>query len=122
MNTVSIRIISPENPDNTETVIAAADSQSDIEAIGINKIIYYKNKNQIRTDRKRITIGTGNGKIHVKDYVPIVIKAKNGAQYTRKFWCLESLPTYEFLLGKHLLHRLGWECRNRYDTVYSCPG
>jgi len=116
MNTVEVPIISPEDIDNARTITAAADSQSDIEAIGFNQIVYYKSMNQVRTDRKGITICTGNGKIHVKRYVPITVIAKNGIKHNHKFWCLESLPTYDFLLGKHLLHKLGWEYVNKYET------
>ena len=116
MNTVEVPIISPEDPDNPRTIIAAADSQSDIEAIGFNQMIYYKQRNQIRTDRRGITICTGNGRVHVNNYVPIIVIGKNGVRHNHKFWCLESLPTYDFLLGKHLLHKLGWEYTNRYET------
>ena len=65
MNTVNVPIKTPDNPDNFHTITAAADSQSDIEAIGFNKIIEFKNKNMILTDRKGIIVCTGNGKIHV---------------------------------------------------------
>ena len=121
MNTVEVPIRSPEDPDNPRTILAAADSQSDIEAIGFNQIVYYKNTGQIKTDKKGITICTGNGRVHVNKYVPITVIAKNKVPHAHKFWCLESLPTYDFLLGKHLLHKLGWEYVNKYETWEHTP-
>ena len=115
-NIIEVPILSPEDPDNPQVVQAAADSQSDVEAIGFNKIIYYKNKGLIQEDRRGVIINTGNGPTTVKTYVPITVIAKNGTNHSHKFWCMESLPTYDFLLGRSLLHKLGWELTNRYDT------
>ena len=116
MNVVKIQIKCPDNPNKIIEVDAAADSQSDIEAIGINAIIHYKQLGVIKRDPKGITIGTGNGPVHVYNYVPITVISKIGKLYTRKFWCLESLPTHDFLLGSGLCDRLGWEYKNRYET------
>ena len=114
-NVVKVPIKSPESPNDTITIEAAADSQSDIEAIGIKPYIYYQRRGLVKSDPIGITIATGNGKVHVTNYVPITVLSRTGQQFDRKFWCLESLPTYDFLLGKHLLNRLGWEYVNRYD-------
>ena len=116
MNIVEAPIISPEKPRETITITAAADSQSDIEAIGPKKIKYYQQHKQIKTDKYGITIYTGNGPIFVKKYVPITVYSRDQKAHTRKFWCLDTLPAYDYLFGRRLLHNLGWEYRNRYDT------
>ena len=54
--------------------------------------------------------------VHVHNYVPLTVLSRNGKQYTTKFWCLESLPTYDYLIGRTLLYHLGWEMKNRYHT------
>ena len=115
-NVIQLPIISPSDPNKTVTIEAAADTQSDIEAIGFTKFVQYQSKGLVRTDNTGVTIATGNGMVHIKHYVPITVLSRTGQKFTRKFWCLESLPSYDFLLGKHLLHRLGWEFVNKYET------
>ena len=116
MNVIDIKIKSPENPDNIITVKAGADSQSNVDAIGIDAIVYYKQLGLIKYDNKGIVVGTGNGPIHVHNYVLITVISKEGKQYQRKFWCLESLPTHDFLLSDSLCNKLGWKYREEYDT------
>ena len=121
MNVVKVKMRDPVDTDNIIDIDAAADAQSDIEAIGINAIIRFKELGLIKTDRNGITIGTGNGPVHVKQYVPLTVISKIGKEYTRKFWCLESLPSHDFLLGNQLCDRLGGEFRNKYETWEHVP-
>ena len=114
MRTITVPAIDLNN--NQTNITAAADNGSDIQAIGINAILRYKEQGLIRTDKNGIIIGTGNGKVHVRDYVLLTVLSRNGKKYTTKFWCLESLPTYDYLIGRTLLYQLGWEMRNRYHT------
>ena len=121
ISTINVQIQDPENPVKISNVTAAADNGSDIEAIGINAILYYKARNLIRRDKFGVTIATGNGPIHVYNYVPITVRSKVGNKYDCKFWCLESLPTYDYLVGKHLMYKLGWRLLNIYDTWVHKP-
>ena len=116
INTIDVPIHNPQEPNTIITINAAADSGSDIDAIGPAQIDKYRSKHLIKTDPKGVVIGTGNGPIHVKQYVPITTISKIGNKYTSKFWCLTSLPNYNFLLGKTTLHRLGWELVNKYEV------
>ena len=84
--------------------------------MGITPTLYYKEKGLIRRDNEGIIIATGNGKLHVHDYVLIVVKSIKGKLFFIKFWCLESLPTHNFLIGRHLLHKLGRELTNRFHV------
>ena len=115
INTISVPILDPQDINKTVTITAAADNGSDIQAIGLTAILRYREQNLIRHDPKGITIATGNGPVHIHNYVPITVKSKIGKMFTTKFWCLESLPTYDFLIGRHLLHKLGWQLVNKYD-------
>ena len=114
-NTITTNIENPEYPSQIIQIIAAADNGSDIDAIGPKQIQHYKEKRLIKTHSTGVIIGTGNGPIHVTKYVPIVIINKLNKKYSTKFWCLESLPTHNFLLGRTSLQRLGWELVNKYD-------
>ena len=116
ISTITIPIKNPGYPAETINVTAAADSGSDIEAIGINAIIHYKQKGMIKYHKTGIDIGTGGGKVHINKYVPLTVKSKDGKEYDRKFWCLESLPTHDFLIGRHLMHKLGWILVNKYHV------
>ena len=121
INTISVPIKDPENCSKIIKINAAADSGSDIDAIGPKQIARYKNKGIIKTDKVGITVGTGNGPIHTKKYVPITVISKIGKKYTTKFWCLESLPTYDFLVGHSTLSRLGWQLVNKYEVYEHKP-
>ena len=114
MRTITVPTIDSNN--NKVNITAAADNGSDIQAIGINAILRYKHQGLIRNDKNGIIIGTGNGKVRVHNYVVLTALSKSGKQYTTKFWCLESLPTYDYLIGRTLLYQLGWEMKNRYHT------
>ena len=116
MNVVDVPIIDPEDNKSTINITAAADNGSDVQAMGITPTLYYKEKGLVRHDNKGIVIATGNGKVHVYDYVLIVVKSIEGKLFSTKFWCLESLPTHNFLIGRHLLHKLGWELTNRFHV------
>ena len=51
MRTITVPIIDPENINKQTTITAAADNGSDIQAIGINAILYYKERNLIQRDK-----------------------------------------------------------------------
>ena len=116
INTVSVPIVDLDDPNKTTTITAAADSGSDIDAIGPKQIARYKGRHKIKTDKNGIVVGTGNGPIYTKQYVPITVINKIGKKYTTKFWCLDTLPNYDFLLGNTTLQRLGWQLVNKYEV------
>ena len=121
INTITVPIRDPQSPMEYIKIEAAADSGSDIDAIGPRQIAKYKQHNLIKTDKRGIIIGTGNGPIHVKQYIPITTKCRTKKEFTSKFWCLESLPNYDFLVGKTTLKRLGWELVNKYHVWEHIP-
>ncbi len=104
MNCIQIPLVSPQKV----TIIAAADTMSDIDCMGINPTLYYRNLGLIHYDEAGVRIATGGGKFTVHCYVPISLKCENGTEITRKFWCLENLPTYDWLIGKHTLPEIGY--------------
>ncbi|MCP4992157.1 MAG: hypothetical protein GY928_40745, partial [Colwellia sp.] len=95
MNCIQVPLVSEPKV----SIIAAADTMSDIDCMGINPTMYYRNKGLICYDSKGISVMTGNGKFRVHCYVPIRLKCENGNEIKRKFWCLENLPTYDWLIG-----------------------
>ena len=61
---VNVPIITPEKI----IITAAADTGSDIEAIGMTPYLYYKDKGLIEHDPVSTTITTGNGPIRCHNY------------------------------------------------------
>lgn len=118
---VDVPLISPENPNETMNIHAAADTGSQIQAMGHKMSVYYKNKGLLKTHSKGIMVGTGNGKIHVKEYLPVSIKGVDGKIYSVKFWSLPSLPSFDWLIGGGLLKKLGWELTNTYYEYHHVP-
>ena len=113
-NTITTSICNPISPSQIIQIVAAADNGSDIDAIGPEQIKEYKQQHLIKTHSTGVIIGTGNGPIHVTKYVPIVIINKLNQKCSTKSWCLESLPTHNFLLDRTSLQRLDWELVNEY--------
>ncbi len=116
-NVINIPIVAPDDI----TISAAADTGSDIQAIGIKTIIKYKNKGLIKYDKKGQIIGTGNGAIHVHNYLPVTVVTHKGNKINTKFWCLESLPNFDWLVGNTLLHQLGYQLVNKYEEYIHKP-
>ena len=106
---IEVPIIAPDQ----RHIMAAGDTGSDIQAIGINTILYYRSINKIKRDPKGIDIATGNGALRVHHYLPVTVKAADNTFITTKFWCLESLP-FDWLVGNTLLHQLGYELTNQF--------
>ena len=71
---VDVPMLTPERI----TISAAADTGSQIQAMGHNMSVYYKNKGLLKTDKKGIIIGTGNGKIRATKYLPAAVQGIDG--------------------------------------------
>ena len=108
--TINVPLVTPEQI----TVCAAADTCSQIQAIGHTPTVYYKNKGMIKHDKTGITVSTGNGKVKVHEYLPASVRTKDGKIKHTKFWCLVDLPTFDWLIGNTLLNALGWELTNKF--------
>ncbi|MCP5008180.1 MAG: hypothetical protein GY941_30240, partial [Planctomycetes bacterium] len=117
MNCIQVPLVSEPKV----SIIAAADTMSDIDCMGINPTMYYRNKGLICYDSKGISVMTGNGKFRVHCYVPIRLKCENGNEIKRKFWCLENLPTYDWLIGKHTLPEIGYTLQRTYCEYVHNP-
>ncbi|MCP5015157.1 MAG: hypothetical protein GY938_07715, partial [Ketobacter sp.] len=109
IKTVDIPIISPDKI----TINAAADTGSDIDAIGLQSILYYRNLNKLKRDRRGIDVSTGNGQVVVHQYLPVTLVTADGKVKHCKFWCLESLP-FDWLVGNTTLHHLGYRLTNTF--------
>ncbi len=117
MNCIELPLLKPQK----YTVIAACDTMSDIDCMGINPTLYYRNLGLIKHDPTGVNIMTGNGKFTVHNYVPITIQCRNNQKLIRKFWCLENLPTYDYLIGKFTLPLVGYELQRTYQEYIHNP-
>ena len=117
MNCIKIPMIAPDKCE----IVAAADTMSDIDCMGMNPTIYYRNKGLIKHDRHGISVMTGNGKLFVRDYVPVKLRCENGAIIEKKFWCLENLPSFDYLVGKYTLPQIGYSLQKTFNEYVHNP-
>ncbi len=104
---ITLTIKNPLNQELTQ-IQAAADTGSDICALGHNCINFYKLHRKIRTDKRGLTISTGGGKVKIFQYVDIPVRFGENKFLAQRFWCLEHL-THDYLVSNTLIHKLGFK-------------
>ena len=115
--TIQIPITEPEHT----IITAAADTGSDIEAIGAVPYVKYKEQGKVRRHKTGIIVSTGNGPMRVQEYVPIAVRTRNGRTLWKKFWCLENLPQHDYLIGNTLIHQLGYTLTHQIGEYIHKP-
>ena len=120
--TIDIPIRDPFNSGRTITIRAAADTCSGIQCFGPKNYLIFKAAKKVKYHKEGTAVMTGNGRIVCHEYVPLLLKRKNGAYYQTIFWYLPNLPKpFDWLVGNDLLNRLGWQLTNRFAEYEHKP-
>ena len=117
MNCIKIPMLAPDKCE----IIAAADTMSDIDCMGMNPTIYYRNRGLIKHDLHGISVMTGNGRMFCRDYVNVTLRCEDNKEIRKKFWCLENLPSFDWLVGKHTLPQIGYSLQRTYTEYKHNP-
>ena len=77
-------------------VDATCDEGADIDAIGLETAL--RHKNHIVKDKVGVSVMTGNGLYHTKEYLPGTIRSGDW-QIATKFWVVNTLP-WDWMIGR----------------------
>ena len=95
-------------------VTAVADTGANIEVIGTNIAMTYKQ--YLQSERRKFKVRTANGNVLLQKYLPVHVK--NGKKLIKvKFYVMWDLP-YDYLIGRSLIHSLGWRLTHPTESFY----